>query len=68
MSVGGGMVAWEPRTRAAATGTNDHQPLRGPTGTSNNAQTLVAERSWRWRESNPRPRTTVRGFYERSLR
>jgi hypothetical protein len=23
---------------------------------------------WRWRESNPRPRTIVRGFYERSQR
>ena len=36
--------------------------------TSKNAPSPKVKRSWRWRESNPRPRATVWGFSGRSLR
>jgi hypothetical protein len=38
----------------------------GVSGTSNSAQRLF-ERSWRWRESNPRPSVPHQGFSGRSL-
>ena len=56
------------RSRRNRLGNRDSGALLGHRRTSNNPQRRTPESSWRWRESNPRPRTTGWVFYGRSRR
>ena len=67
-TLGPSVAARNSRSRRNRLGNRDSGALLGHRRTSNNPQRRNPESSWRWRESNPRPRTTGWVFYGRSRR